>query len=550
MGNRVICKLCAIWNGELKMKYRKVLLILILIVSVMLAACDKVVEPEKAEVEIEEVKPVAGGTLNMSSIEPGTLNPLLSKSKTYNEISRLIFQSLVDYDEKLKIVPVLAESWSFEDGSSRCVVKLKGNVLWSDGKSFTAEDVKFSMDTIKSSADSIYKSNLEHVFSYKVRDAATIEIVFDQPFANAVDMLNFPIIPKHVYGQDINAVPVGTGMFKVSQYDRLKSMELVFNENWKGTEKPYIEKIKVVFINDTEAFSTAFQSKELDILHTTSYDWEKYSEMKDVNAYKYTTMYYDFIGLNYNNPVFQDKAVRKAMIQGINRRSIVEKYLLGNAVVTDVPINPVSWLHDGEGIKYNYSRSEAENLLKAAGFADSNKDGLLEREVEGVRQELKFTLLTNTENEFRKKAAEDIKKSLEEIGFRVEIKTATFDELRKAIETRAFDAVLTGYNLSETQDLSFAFHSTQIESGKNFMGYSNPDMDVLLQQAYTAMNDEQRKSVYKNLQSSFREEVPCISLFFRDAAVVTGNRIRGEIKPDLVSPYRSIHQWFIPENKQ
>lgn len=532
------------------MKVRSILLVFILLVSFTLVSCDKADMPNDTEISIQDEKPVAGGTINMSSVEPGSLNPLLSKSKTYNEVSKLIFQSLVEYDASLKLIPVLAQSWSFEDGSSRCIVKLCDGVLWSDGESFTANDVKFSLDTIKASEDSIYKSNLEHVFYYKVRDNSTIEIVFDQPFANAVDMLNFPIIPQHIYQADLNAVPVGTGMFKVSRYDKLKSMELVLNENWKGEEKPYVEKIKVTFINDTEAFSTAFQYKELDLLNTTSYDWEKYSEMKDVSAYKYTTMCYDFIGLNYNNPVFQDKAVRKAMIQGINRKSIVDKYLLGNAVVTDVPVNPASWLYDSEDEKYGYSKSEAQNLLKAAGFTDSNDDGVLDREVDGGRQELKFTLLTNNENEYRRKAAEDIKKSLEDVGFRVEIGFVAFADLKTAIDTKKFDAVLTGYNLSNTQDLSFAFHSTQIESGKNFMSYSNSVIDAELQEAYTTLNDNQRKKIYKRLQQSFREEVPCISLLFRDAAVVVRNKIRGEIKPDSVNPYRNIQKWFIPENKQ
>ncbi|HWR60144.1 MAG TPA: peptide ABC transporter substrate-binding protein [Clostridia bacterium] len=532
------------------MKYGRLFLVIILLVSLLSVSCEKVVEPDKTEITIENETPVAGGTINMSSVEPGSLNPLLSRSKTYNDISELVFQSLMEYDANLKLVPVLAQGWSFEDGSSRCVIKLKENILWSDGEKFTAEDVKFSLDTIKASENSIYKSNLEHIFSYKVKDGSTIEVMFDQPFANAIDMLSFPIIPEHIYKQDINAVPVGTGMFKVSQYDKLKSMELVYNDRWQGAEKPYIEKIKVLFINDTEAFSTAFQYKELDILNTTSYDWEKYSEMKDVNAYRYSTMYYDFIGLNYNKSIFQDKAVRKAMIQGINRKSLVDKYLLGNAVVTDMPINPGSWLNSGENEKYAYSRSEAQNVLKAAGFTDSNGDGLLERQVDGAVQELRFTLMTNNENEFRSKAAEDIKKSLEEIGFRVEIKSGTFEEVKAAIDAKAFDAVLTGYNLSNTQDLSFAFHSTQIKSGKNFMSYSNPDIDAILQQAYTAIDEGQRKEMYKSLEKAFREEVPCISLFFRDAAVVVRDKIKGEIKPDSVNPYRNIHQWFIPESKQ
>jgi len=363
-------------------------------------------------------------------------------------------------------------------------------------------------------------------------------------------MLSFPIIPKHVYEGNLDAIPVGTGMFKVSQYNKLKSMELIYNDKSNSEKKPYIKRMKVTFINDIEAFSTAFQSKELDLLNTSSYDWEKYSELKDVSAYKYTTMYYDFIGLNYDNPIFQDKAVRRAMIQGINRKSIVSKYLLGNAVVTDVPINPMSWLNDGEGTKYGYSRSEAQNLLKTTGFADSNNDGILEREVEGAKQELKFTLLTNNENEFRRKAAEDIKKDLEDIGFRVELKFVSFEELKAAIDTRTFEAVITGYNLSNTQDLSFAFHSTQIESGNNFMSFSNIDIDNLLQKAYTSLSENERKEIYISLQQSFREEVPCISLFFREAALVVRSKIQGEIIPDSANPYRSIHQWFVPESKQ
>ena len=532
------------------MKSKRFLLVLILLISFVLISCDEAAPPDKTNIAIENEEPVEGGTISISSMEPGSLNPLLNSSKSYSDISKLIFQGLAEYNANLKITPVLAQSWSFEEGSSKFVIKLKNNVLWSDGESFTADDVKFSLDTIKTSEDSIYKSNIEHIVSYKVRDDETIEVVFDQPFALAIDMLSFPIIPQHVYQENLNAIPIGTGMFKVSHYDKLKSMELIYNDKGHGEIKPYIEKIKVTFINDLEAFSTAFQSKELDLLNTTSYDWEKYSELKDVSAYEYSTMYYDFIGLNYDNPIFQDKAVRKAMIQGINRKSIVSKYLLGNAVVIDMPINPTSWLNDGEGIKYGYSKSEAQNLLKTTGFADSNNDGVLEREVEGAKQELKFTLITNDENEFRRKAAEDIKKDLEDIGFYVEIKFVSFEELMEAIESRTFDAVLTGYNLSNTQDLSFAFHSTQIESGNNFMSYSNIDMDNLLQKAYTALNDSQRKETYISLQQSFREEVPCISLFFREAALVVRSKIQGEIVPDSANPYRGIHQWFIPESKQ
>jgi peptide/nickel transport system substrate-binding protein len=64
------------------------------------------------------------------------------------------------------------------------------------------------------------------------------------------------------------------------------------------------------------------------------------------------------------------------------------------------------------------------------------------------------------------------------------------------------------------------------------------------------MDEVQRKELYKNLGQALREEVPCISLFFRDAAVVVRNKVKGDIKPDAMNPYRNIHQWYIPESKQ
>ena len=219
-------------DGEQVMKDKRFFLILILLMLLALVSCEESVVPKETEITVENEEPVEGGTINISSVEPGSLNPLLNKSKSYNEISKLIFQSLVEYDANLKIIPVLAQSWDFTDGSNKCVIKLKENVLWSDGESFTADDVKFSLDTIKASEDSIYKGNLEHIYSYKVKDASTIEITYDQPFATAIDMLSFPIIPRHIYKSNPNAVPIGTGMFKVSEYNRLKSMELVYNDKW------------------------------------------------------------------------------------------------------------------------------------------------------------------------------------------------------------------------------------------------------------------------------------------------------------------------------
>ncbi|OGO77157.1 MAG: hypothetical protein A2Y23_14185 [Clostridiales bacterium GWB2_37_7] len=532
-------------------------IVIILIFSMLLISCKSIEYKNQPEVRVNSEEPSAGGVLVMGSVEPRELNPLRVNSMSFLDVSKLLFEQLAEYDSSLKLAPVIAQSWGFVDGTSQFEVNLKNNIFWSDGEKITSADVVYSLDIIKNAENSVFKEKLLHIYSYQAVDENTVRIVFDQVYADAFDVLTIPIIPKHVFEGNENAVPVASGPYKVSNYTKLKKLELVPNEKWirLGSVKenginPYIEKIEIQFINDLDAFSTAFQAKELDVLHSQSYDWEKYSEMKDVKIYKYTSLYYDFIGFNYNNSIFQDQAVRRSIMAAINRKGIIDKYLLGNAVLTDVPVNPNSWLYDDKEVNSSYSKVNAQNLLKDAGFVDSNNDKILERKYDDITQTLRFTLITNSENEFRQKAALEIKKNLEEVGFAVEIKTVSFEEMKGAIASKNYDAVLTGYNLSPNQDLSFAFHSSQIGSGKNFMSYSNLNMDNLLYQAYTSTDDNVRKETYSKIQQAFRDEVPSVSLFFRESAIVVRDKVKGEITPDTINPYRSIQNWFIAKDRR
>lgn len=533
------------------------MLAMFMMLSMLLSSCQEMEYTEQPEVKIDNEKPSAGGGLVIGSIEPKELNPLTINSLSFLDVSKLVFEQLAEYDNTLKLVPVIAQRWEFEQGTSQLLITLKRGMKWSDGEPIKSSDVVFSLDTIKNSPGSAFKEKLEHVYSYQTVNEDTLRVVFDQPYANAFDVLTIPIIPEHIFKNNPKGIPAASGPYKIASYTKLKQMELVPNDNWirlgsvkeKGT-KPYIEKINVQFINDLDAFSTAFQAKELDVLHTQSYDWEKYSEMKDVNTYKYTSLYYEFIGFNYNNTIFQDKAVRKAMMAAINRKDMIDKFLLGNAVMTDVPIIPNSWLSDGKGASSLYNTTEAANILSQAGFASTGGSKTLQRNFDNIVQTLKFTLLTNQENEFRVKAAEEIKKNLEAVGFSVDLKIVPFEEMKTAIAAKQFDVVLTGYNFSPNQDLSFAFHSSQIASGKNFMSYNNLNMDNWLYQAYSSTDDAMRKEMYERIQQTFREEVPCISLFFRESAIVMRDKVKGEVAPDTISPYRNIQNWFIAKDRR
>jgi len=524
-------------------------LIFILAVS-LLASCTQIDEPGVEITVVEDEKPEAGGEISLGCVEPQSLNPIANKNQTYLDISKLLFESLFEYDENMKLTPILAESFSFNNGISQCIIKLKSGVKWSDGEPLTGKDIKFTMDNIKYSPDSIYKKNLEQIYSYQVVGNDGIKINYRGSVANPLDSLTFPIIPEHIYGKDANAIPVGTGKYKISDYSKAKNMELIVNEIRQTTKMPYISKIKVTFINDMEAFSTAFRSKQLDMLNTSEYDWEKYKEIQDVTTHKYKTNNFDFISLNFKDQIFQDKAVRKAMMLGINRKQLIDKYLLGNATLTDTPINPASWLYDGKTSTYAYNKAEAKRILEEAGYGDANDDKILDKEVDKKRFSLRFTLVTNEDNSFRKTACQEIKKNLEEIGFYVDLQFVSFEGVKKLMESKKHGAVLTGYNLSFDEDMSFLLASSQIIGGKNYSGYSNPELDVLLSQAQTTIDENDKKQIHADIQTMLREEVPWISLLFREAAFVTRDKIKGELKPDYANPYRNIENWYVKKVTQ
>ena len=498
---------------------------------------------------VADTTPVAGGTMQIGCVEPETLNPILTKEKSYIEICSILFESLYKYDDSLKLKPSLIESFNRTD-SNKVIITIKSQAVWSNGSKITANDIKFTIDSIKTGIYSAYKIDVSHIMAYKVINEEQLEIDFDQTVIDGREFLVFPIIPAVSFYNNPAAVPITSGSYKIAAYNKINSLELTKNEKWIGENKPYIENIKVVFINDLAAYSTAFQSRELEALNVLSYDWGKYNDIESVKSYTYVTMNCDFLGFNFANPLLSDLAVRSAIAKSINKKALVDKYLLGNGVVTDVPINPNSWLADGKDSKDKFSIVDAQNTIKAAGFTDSNNDGILDRTVNGVKQELRFTLITNQENDFRKKAIEDIKKSLQEAGIKVDIKIMPYVDFTNALYTRSFDMVLAGYNISPYQNLAFALQTSPYPDSKNYWNYSNSDFDSLFLLAATAIDDSTKKEVYLKIQEKFRNEIPFVNICFRKAALVVRDRIKGDLKPTTVNYLNNIESWNIKKELQ
>lgn len=524
------------------------IIVIIIVFIFLLTACTQSQVSDNTEIRIEDEKPVIGGQLSIACVEPMNFNPVNIKNKSYLDITNLIFNGLFEYDKDLRIVPVLAKEISIDEETGKSIIKLRNDIFWSDGNKVTSNDVKFTLDMIKNNSNSIYKNSISRIMNYQIIDDETIKISFTKSYFNVLEQLCFPIIPKHIYTLNENSIPVGTGPYKVTNYKKLKHMDLEPNNFYWDKEKPYIAKIKVLFVDNAYAFDTFFQSREIDVLHASSYDWEKYKELKDINTLKYISDGFEFISINHKNNLLMDKAVRQALMYAINRRAIADKYLLGHAVLTDTPVKPGSWLDDGLGVKYNYSKAEAQYILNNAGFYYNNNSKVFEREIEGQKQILRFTLITNSENNYRVKAAEDIKKYLEEAGFVIDLKIIPFEDVKNAMENKKYDLVLTGVNMQ--QGLISFLYSSQITGEKNYGSYSNEDIDLLIDHIMTKQNNPNILiNDYKKIQEIIREDLPLLSLFYKEYALVMRSKVRGVIEPDSVNLFRTIGKWYIVKDE-
>lgn len=515
---------------------------------VLLAGCgDKEAEekpPVTNEHEVtEDTKEPTdkASVIQISMQNPSTLHPILNMDRSVQQNLYLVFDTLVNIEEDGNITPNLAESWSYITEENAVTIRLRDDVKWHDGKALTSEDVVFTIKTIQEANDTPYKLTTKNIANVQALDAQTIKIAYRQPFSGTLQTLFFPVIPKHIYDvpkeEALQLTPVGSGPYQYVSSTPHKEVEIKANENY-FLGKPQIETIKIMITPDEKSELDAFEQNLIDVIYTDIMDWGKYAKDKSAEVYEMHTQYYEFMGVNFNKPLFQNKNIRNLLIYGLDRQYILDTYYLGHGTVADTPINPYSYLADPTLEVKGYNKEQAKLLLVQEGYVYDQKSKYFTKN----DIPLGFTLLVNSENKDRLSVAEGIKKMYEEIGIQITIEQVDGATYKERIYNKQYEAFLGGWKLSYVPDLTFAFHSSQIDGGDNFISYRDEKMDELLTKAFNS-TPLQIKEAYSPLQQYIAESNPYISLYFRNGALITKKKIKGDIKPTPLNIYANIEQW-------
>lgn len=528
------------------MKKRKWLLLFAL--SLCLYGCgEQTAEPEEKHFTVSggpNLNETEGETLTLSMRVPETLNPLLNREETVDRILKLLFLPLLDFDESGKAVPAVAESWQLSADGKSVTMQLNQGIVWQNGGKLTADDVVFSLNTIRNAPeDSVYKNVLQFVSGCEKAGEYSVVFNFHESFSGNLRSLCFPVISAAYYGGaengNANMTPVGNGSFRMVSYAQASELLLEASDSYYGTT-PQIPAIRVKITAGEETDINAFERGMTDVLVDDAMEAGRYTAEGETGVYSYVSYAYDFIGFNFRRNLFQDKALRQAVAYALPKEELMESVYLQHGVMTNTPVSPKSWLYEENVAPYNYDSAMAATILKNSGWLDANKDGKLEKEAEGQVESLKATILVNQENAARRQIAARLKQELQAIGFEIAIDVQPFGEYEQRFYNGEFDIIVGGWKFSEMADL-LPFFTT---GGRyNYIGYANEEMDQLLGAAHSAVGEGQTLLAYSSLQKKLAEELPYISIAYRNQAVFASKFVGGEVSPTAFNVFRNIEAW-------
>lgn len=586
-------------------------LILELVIICLLTACQSGLGPEqlqlqqyygdndaeqyKADFDILDKGPVAGGVLNLFTTEPDTLNPILTKNTYTSDFLNFIYEGLTRLDEKQKAVPQLSDSWSVSGDGLVWNFHLRDGVRWQDGQPLTTDDVEFTIQTLLNpGVDSVYKPLLLNVAACAAVDSSNVKLVLEKPNSFMPEMMTFPIIPKHQFKQiDVlsaskNFQPVGTGPYKYVSQTENKKVELRSNTNWwylntegsTAKDGMYIETINMnIFSNPNEAIG-AFQTGEIDAVGIETSDFAKYKGRTDLIIKKYTSRNFEFLAFNLKNPVIADNYARKAIALAIDRNSIINDILPGDAEASEMPVLPDSWISEIEGISIGtaavnsvpVSSNQAEvtkndtdvetnaiavktpkEALQLGGWKES-KQGYYKM-LGGVRKYLKVELIVNSNNSIRVRAAQEVCAQLEQAGITAVCIQINWNDLLTKLNTAKFDIAFTGCRIPQIPDISYLYSNSylpaalpaQYESARNVSGYFNMQVDAYVTAMFSENDQDSRKALYKSAKQLVLNDTAYLGLYFLRNAMVYSKNIRGPLYPNTWNRYDDITHWYKPE---
>jgi peptide/nickel transport system substrate-binding protein len=499
-----------------------------------------------------------GGTMiDAMTGEPSGLIAMIAGESAASAIAGNIFNSLLKYDKNLDLTGELAQSWEVSSDQRTITFHLKPNLKWADQRPLSSADVLFTWQKVTDdNTRTPYGSDFKLVSKAEAPDAQTFRVTYAVPYAPALDTwAGLHILPKHLLqDQDINNTafarhPVGSHYYKLSDWKNGQYLKLSRNPN-ASQGQANIEHLLSRIIPDKAAQFLELSADNIDSMALNPIQYARIFPSrpdlsKNIGLYKELGNSYSYMGFNLKRKPFDDVRVRQAINYAIDKQEIIDGVLLGLGEPVASPYKPGTRWSNPKLKPYPYDPKKARALLREAGFADTNGDGILEKD----GKPFSFEILTN-QNKEREMTAVLIQRRLKEVGIEVNIRVLEWASfLGRFIKPKQFDAVVLGWSLSLDPDQYGIWHSSQQAPGQfNFISYSNPQADKLLEAGRIELNPDKRMKIYHAFSKILLEDSPVIYLSAGYGLSAIHKRVKGISSPAPAAGIgHNTYEWFIPK---
>jgi peptide/nickel transport system substrate-binding protein len=447
--------------------------------------------------------------------EPRTLNPILATTDAEQIVLALLERNLLDYDEKLNLVPGLAEEVSDTPDHLTYTIRLREGARWEDGTPVTSADVVFTLTTLLDPKTPALtrRALFDGFVKAEAVDARAARVVFKSAASARRDAFNLPLLSAAAFsGADVathprNRNPLANGPYRLAAWEAGRTLTLVRNTQYFG-EKPAAERVIFRVVPENAPAFAALKSGDIDEMRLTP------QQKKDLDSragapgaprtVTFDELSYAYLGWNNRLPVFSDRRVRRALTMLVDRESIGRNLFGGLAKLANGPLPPAHWAWDSSLVPWPYDPKAAAALLDEAGFR-KGPDGV--RRKGNLR--LAFTLSLGMGSDIQRQIVELAQQSFRTAGIDMAIQPlewAAFSEKMDAGECEAWAAALS---YEPNPDLAVSWHSGQAPPvGLNPAFYRNPEVDALLDRLRATFDREQARALLAKVQRLIHEDEP------------------------------------------
>jgi len=516
-------------------KHLQFLLALLLLSSVVAACVAPAAAPQTGAAEA-----ASAPTRTQLLVAEGAAPDMLDLQQGYggDRIStEQVGQPLVRIDSATgQLVADLAESWQFSADGKTLTIKLPAGAVYSNGDPLNAQALKDAWTRYKTISP--FAIDLEALTEMNVVDETTLDAIFAAPpAASLVALATAFMAPWNaaeatkVGNETFANAPVASGPFKVQEFIPGSELTLVRNESYQ-THLPFVqnqgplhlEEVHVRYIPEPATIASELEAGTVDLVtNLPPSAVERFRSNPDIQLYEVNQAGYRGLLMNLQRPQFADFQVRQAIAKAVNREEIV-KALGSTAAPIYAFINSAMVAYSAETESYAQTLhpqdvEAAKSLLSEAGWADSDNDGIVEKE--GAPFAVEFLIPSN--NEAQKLASQVLQAQLKTIGIDIQIKELDSKAAYEELTAGNFDLSFENVAWPDPDIFALVFGAPYW----NFGRYENPALIEQLDTARHLLDPAERTAAYAEIQKVWLDEVVQIPLWQNKRYVATRTWVKG-----------------------